>query len=230
MKNFTPVSKKEKGFSWSYSKLKNWRTCPFRYKRIDVDKAYQEDFSGPDLAWGKRVHKGFEDRIGKGIAFPADLAMFEDAALRLLATPGEHKVEQQLAITKDFAPCTWFADDAWFRAIADFLTINGRVALAIDYKTGKILEDSEQLALMADVVFAHYPEVQAVRTEFWWIKDDAVSRNDFYRKDRRSVWEKVLPNVLMLKKAHDDNNFPKHKSGLCKKHCIVKECEHCGEK
>lgn len=228
MKNFAPVVKKVKPFSWSYSKLKNWRTCPFRYKKIDVDKTYQDDFSSPDLAWGKKIHKAFERRIGYGEAFPAELAMFEDAALRLLAVPGIQKVEQQLAITKDFTPCAWFADDAWFRAVADFVAVNGKVALAVDYKTGKILEDSEQLALMADTIFAHYPQVEAVRTEFWWMKDDAVSREDFYRKDRRKVWEKVLRDVRTLEKAHREDTFPKQKSGLCRRHCIVKECEHCG--
>ena len=181
----TPVEKKVKPFSWSYSKIKNYRTCPFRYKKIDVDKTYKEDFSGPDLAWGNHVHKAFERRISMGQPFPADLAIYEDAALRLLQAPGKIMVEQQLAITKDLTPCAWFADDAWFRAIADFLAVAGKVALAIDYKTGKILEDSQQLALLAETIFAHYPEVEAVRTEFWWLKDDAVTTRNYFRKNRK---------------------------------------------
>lgn len=229
MKNFAPVAKKVKAFSWSYSKLKNYRTCPRRYKRIDIDKAYSDGTVSPELEWGNRVHKAFEDRIGKGASFPADLAIYELAALRLLDVPGKKMVEQQLAITKDFTPCAWFGDDAWFRAKADYLAVNGKVALAIDYKTGKILEDSEQLALMADVVFAHYPEVEAIRCEYWWLKDDAVSREDFYRRNRRKLWEKVLPEVMTLQKAHKDDAFPPKRSGLCKNYCPVTECEHCGK-
>jgi hypothetical protein len=230
MLNFTPVAKKVKPFSWSYSKLKNYRTCPYRYKKIDIDKTYKEDFSGADLAWGNYVHKSFEDRIGKGASFPADLAMYELAALRLLDVPGTITVENKLAITKGLSPCAWYADDAWFRAIADYLAVNDIVALAIDYKTGKIIEDSVQLALLAETIFAHYPRVQAVRTEFWWLKDDAVSREDFYRKDRKKTWLTVMPEVLTLENAHKEMNFPPHKSGLCRNHCIVTDCVHHGGK
>lgn len=217
-----------KAFSWSYSKLKNYRTCPKRYYLIDVAKKYQEDFTGEALKWGKQVHTAFEQRVRDDKAFPKGMEEFEDAAQKLLIMPGKKMVEQQLAIRQDLSPCDWFAKDAWFRSIADFLCVNGPVAVAIDYKTGKILEESEQLALMAECVFAHYPEVQAVRTEFWWLKDDAATREDFRRVNRKDTWRKILPEVMTLKQAHDTMNFPARSSGLCRKHCIVKECPHYG--
>ena len=164
MRNYNP---QPKAWSWSYSKLKNYRTCPRRHYEIDLAKNYTEP-EGPALKEGNDVHKAFEDRIGKGVPFQPQYAHYEEAALRLLKVPGKIMVEQQLAIKADFTACTWFDKQTWFRAKADYLAINGMVALAIDYKTGKIVEDSEQLGLMADCVFSHYPEVQAVRTEFWW--------------------------------------------------------------
>lgn len=220
---------KEKSFAWSYSKLKNYRTCPLRYLKIDVEKKYQEDFSGEHLAWGKQVHTAFEKRIGKGESFPKGMEDFEPAAERLSRAPGQIMVEQQLAIRQDLTPCEWFAKDVWFRSIADYLCVNGPVALAIDYKTGKILEDSEQLALMAECIFSHYPKVQAVRTEFWWLKDDAATREDFRRDKRQVTWAKLLPEVMTLKQAHDTMNFPARSSGLCRNHCIVTECIHNGK-
>src|SRR5205807_2231069 len=75
-------------------------------------------------------------------------------------------VEQQLAINADFGPVPWFDSAAWFRGIGDVIKIVGPVALIVDWKTGKIVEDSQQLALMAACVFAHHPEVQKVRSEF----------------------------------------------------------------
>jgi len=215
----------KKSFSWSYSKLKNYRTCPKRYYLIDIEKKYQEDNQNNEaLKWGDHVHKSFAARIGKGVAFPTDLIGFEEAAQRLLAVPGTKLVEQQLAIREDLSPCEWFAKDAWFRSIADYLCINPPVALAIDYKTGKIIEDSEQLALMAECVFSHYPEIQAVRTEFWWLKDDAATRKDYRRDNRKETWRAVLPEVMTLKNAHDTMTFPPKQSGLCRNHCIVTEC------
>lgn len=216
-----------KKFAWSYSKLKNYATCPKRYYLIDVTKKYKEPL-GPALKWGNEVHDAFASRIGKGAPFPKDMADYEDAAARLLQVPGIHMVEQQLAIREDLSACEWFAKDAWFRSIADFLAINGPVALAIDYKTGKIVEDSDQLRLMAECVFSHYPQVQAVRTEFWWLKDDAATREVYYRNERKETWRAVLPKVQELKQAHDDLNFPPNPSGLCKKFCVVTECPHHG--
>jgi len=225
MRNYTPTAK---AWSWSYSKLKNWRTCPRRYHDIDVAKIYGEEKSEA-LDYGNRVHKAFEQRIKAGVPFTAEFAEFEDAALKLLQVPGKVMVEQQLAIKQDFSACTWFDKQTWFRSIADFLAVNGPVALAIDYKTGKILEDSEQLALMAECVFSHYPDVLAVRTEFWWLKDDAATKQVFYRKDRAATWQGIMPEVNQLKAAHETNTFPPKPNGLCKKYCIVTGCPYWGK-
>lgn len=224
--------KEPKVWSWSYSKLKNYRTCPRRYHDIDVAKLYQEEEKGPDspLAIGNRIHKCLEDRIGKGTPLPADLAHLEDAMAKLARLPGKTLVEQQLAIREDLEPCDWFNPKTWYRAKADLVNIseNGLVALAIDYKTGKIVEDSVQLALMAECIFSHYPSVQAVRTEFWWLAEDVPSREDFKRTKRHETWAHVLPMVKELKGAHDTNTWPTKTSGLCKRHCIVSGCPHWG--
>jgi RecB family exonuclease len=220
----------QKAFSWSYSKLKNYRTCPKRYYLIDILKKYKEDFTGEALAWGDQVHKAFEKAVKDGTKFPKGMEQFEEAAARLRAVKGKIMVEQKLAIKKDLTPCDWFDKEAWFRGIADYLAVNGKVALAIDYKTGKILEDSEQLALLAECVFSHYPEVEAVRAEFWWLKDDAATPAVFYRNKRQETWRRVLPEVMILEKAHVETNFPATQSGLCRKHCIVTECPHNGSK
>lgn len=222
---YTP---KEKAFSWSYSKLKNYRTCPRRYYDIDVMKTYQEDFSGEHLKWGKEVHTAFEKRVRDGTPFPEGMKHFEGYAIKLVNFPGKKMVEQQLAIREDLSACEWFAKDTWFRSVADFLGIHKQVALAIDYKTGKVLEDSEQLALMAECIFSHYPEVQAVRTEFWWLADDCATQEIFRRSDRKVTWGRVLPQVNTLHEAHKTLTFPPRPSGLCKRHCIVLGCPHYG--
>lgn len=216
-----------KRFAWSYSKIKNYRTCPKRYYLIDVAKKYTEP-EGPALKWGNDVHKAFQKRIAKGEAFPDDMAEFEGMAQRLLKAPGKILTEQQLAIREDLSPCEWFARDAWFRSIADFLAINGPVALAIDYKTGRIVEDSEQLALMAECIFSHFPDVQAVRTEFWWLKEEAATKEIFHRNNRKKTWAEIMPEVNALKQAHETLDFPAKQSGLCRRHCVVTECPYNG--
>jgi hypothetical protein len=221
---------KPKPFAWSYSKLKNYETCPKRYHAIDVAKLYKEDEENEHLAYGKLVHEGLANRINlEHTPLPEPIKHLEKWAQKVLAVPGDLiLVEQQLAITEDLTATTWFGANAWYRGIADVIKIMGPVAAAIDWKTGKILEDGVQLALVAQCVFAHHPQVQKIRTEFIWLKEDAVTRADFTRADMVSVWAGLLPRVTTLKNAHDTMEFPPKPGGLCKRFCVVESCPHKG--
>lgn len=222
---------KPKSFAWSYSKLKNSEDCPKRYFNVDVEKKYKEDDEAGHLGYGNLVHKSLADRINaERTPLPEQLKHLEKYALQTLGgAPGQILVEQQLAITKEFTATTWFGADAWYRGIADVIKIVGPVAVARDWKTGKILEDGIQLALMASCIFAHHPQVQKIRTEFVWLKEDASTIANFTREDMVSVWAGVLPRVATLKHAHDTMEFPPKPGGLCKRFCVVTSCPHHGE-
>jgi len=168
--------------------------------------------------------------LGKGVPLPPTMSNFEDMVATIEQMPHEELlVECKFAITKEFDPCEYFDKKVWFRAIADVLKINKMVALAVDYKTGKILEDSQQLALVAATVFAHFPQVQAVRCEFWWLKDDAKSEDVFYRKDMPDMWRALWPRIQALEQAHETMTFPPKPGYLCRKWCPVVSCPHHGK-
>lgn len=224
----TTVRSKPKSFSWSWSKIKNFETCSFRYYSIDVTKAVKEEES-EILAWGNAVHDALHKYVSQGQPLPTSMAKFQGIADRVKNANGNVLVEQKLALTEDFGPCGFFDSAAWFRGIADALIINGPVALAIDYKLGKIVEDSQQLALLAACTFAHYPDVQRIRTEYWWLKEDAVSRAEFTRADIPAIWKNMLPRVEQLKRAHEANHFPPKPGNLCRRWCPVSGCEHHGK-
>lgn len=218
---------KVKKFSWSYSKLKNFETCPKKYHAVDVAKLVKEDDS-ETLRWGNEVHKHLAERIARGVELPAGMKSFEKWVTPILG-PGKILVEQKLSITKTFEACGFFDADVWFRGIGDVIKINGRVGLVVDWKTGKILEDSQQLALMAACVFAAYPEVQRVRSEFIWLKEDATTREDFKREEMHKMWASLWPRIESLENAHETNTFPAHPSGLCRRYCPVSACAHHGK-
>jgi hypothetical protein len=219
---------KHKPFAWSYSKLKNFETCPKRHYHVDVVKDVQEGES-EQLSYGNLVHKSLANRISKGAPLPKGLADLEKWAAIVVTGPGNIMVEQQLAIDKMLSPCTWFGANAWYRAIADVIKINGPVALAIDWKTGKIVEDSQQLALMSACVFAHHPDVQRIRTEFIWLKEDATSRADFARTDMPKMWRDLWPRIQQLSSAYESQEYPAKPNRLCRSWCPVRECEHNGQ-
>lgn len=224
----TTIRNKPKSFAWSYSKLKNYETCPKRYHAVDVEKSVKEE-EGEALLWGNAVHKALADRLDKGIELPKPMKEYEKWAALLSEGGGTIYVEQKLAITKDFGKTSWFGDDAWFRGIGDVIKINGPVALIVDYKTGKILEDGSQLALMAACVFAHHPEVRRVRSEFIWLKEDATTRADFTREGMATIWKSLWPRIEQLEEAHKTMTFPPKPGGLCKRYCPVSFCPHHGE-
>jgi hypothetical protein len=233
-------------FSFSYSKLKNYETCPKRTWHIDVlpknDPNKVKEEGGEALFWGDLVHKGLADAIGaKRVTLSKELVKYQGWVDKMLA--GEALagmnilVEQQLAINADFGPTAWFNSDAekqgtgapWYRGIGDVIKIIGNVALIVDWKTGKIIEDSQQLALMAACVFAHHPEVMKCRSEFVWLKEDAETRQDFHRNDMPAMWRHLWPRIEAYKNAVENTIFPPKPGGLCKRYCPVKQCPHNGE-
>jgi len=220
-----------KPFAWSYSKLKNFESCPKRHWHIDIAKDIREEES-EQLTWGNLVHKSAAKRISLGSPLPPGMASAGDLEKwceRLLTGPGLILVEQKLAITKDFTPCEWFATEAWYRGIADVLKVNDDVALAIDWKTGKILEDPVQLALMAACIFAHHPSVQKIRTEFVWLKVGGVSsREDFDRSSMPTVWRNIWHRIEALELAYKSVTYPPRPGSLCRKWCPVNVCPHHG--
>ena len=109
------------------------------------------------------------------------------------------------------------------------LKIAGTVALAVDWKTGKVIDDAPQLALLAACIFAHHPNVMKVRSEFIWLKEDASTRKDFERDEMAGIWKGLWPRIEALKFAHETNTYPAKPGFLCRRYCPVTTCPHHGE-
>jgi len=224
----TTTYNKPKSFAWSYSKLKNYDTCPKRYYEVDVTKNFKENESEA-LKWGNAVHAALHQRLLPGkVSLPEGMQQYEPWAKKVEDVTGELFVEQQYALNEMLQPVTWFAKNAWVRSIADAVKIDGSKALAVDWKLGKIVEDSQQLALMAACIFSHYPDVQSVDTLFVWFKEDAKTHEKFLRADIPKIWLSIMPRVKQLKHAHDTNAFPTKPSKLCRAYCPVVTCEYHG--
>lgn len=222
----------QKAFSWSYSKLKNFETCAYRHQQVDLLKNYKDE-EGEALLYGNAVHDMLAKYIGKAEPIPEmhkpDLQGWGDYAVSLRNAGMQVAVEQKLAITEQFGPCAYFSNFAWFRGVADVLAIKGPVAVLLDWKTGKVLDDSQQLALSAACVFAHHPAVQRVRTQFVWIKDACTTTADFERGKMAAMWAGIWPRIERLKTAHQTNNYPPTPSGLCRRYCVVESCQYHGK-
>lgn len=219
-----------KPFTWSYSKIKNYRTCPKRHYHVDIAKDFKEEDS-EQLKYGNEVHNAFATRLKTKRPLPKPYAQFERWMTKIEDAPagGQLLIEQKYGLTADFKATGFFGADVWYRGIADVVRLSGPVGLAVDWKTGKPTEDGVQLALMAQCLFAHYPSLQMVRTEFVWLKEeDCTTREDFHRDDMVRLWNGLLPEVKTLQNAYETSTFPAKPGFLCRKWCPVKTCAHHG--
>lgn len=218
----------KKEWAWSYSKLKNYEQCPKRMYEVDVQKNFQ-DGGGEALLWGNKVHEVLAAALSKGTPLPPEMAAYEYWVDRVRRGTGELQVEQKYAITRDFAPTTYFANNVWYRGIGDVIRLNDEVALILDWKTGKILEDPVQLMLMAQCLFSHYPKLKAVRSSYVWLKDDCETPELFTREEVAEQWVDLLPRVQAMEQSFINMNFPPKPGRLCKNWCPVSSCPFHGK-
>ena len=217
-----------KDWSWSYSKLKNYEVCPKKHYEVDIAKTYVEEQSDdPDsaLIWGNRVHDAFKQALLHAPhKMPEEMVMYQHWVDRVLSGPGTLLVEQKYAINRLFQKTAYFAPDAWYRGIGDVVRLDRDLALVLDWKTGKILEDSVQLMLMAQCLFSHYPQLKYVRSEFIWLKHDAQTPELFSRQEVADQWVGLLDRVNSLETASKTMTYPPKPGYLCKKYCPVQSC------
>lgn len=218
-----------KPFTWSYSKLKNFEACQKRHQQIDLLKNFQ-DAGGEALTWGNSVHDALAKACRSEARLPDEMLPYQSWVDRVLAGPGRLMVEQKYAITRAFGPCSgYFAPTVWYRGIADIVRVWDDVALVIDWKTGKVLEDSVQLMLMAACVFAHFPQVRVVRSEFIWLAEDCTTPEIYTQPDVADAWVALLPRVEAMERAYLSNTYRPMPGRLCKRWCPVSNCEHFGK-
>jgi hypothetical protein len=220
----------QEDFAWSYSHIKNFETCPHRYEQLDLLKKFQEDES-QELKDGFYIHDCLAKRIAHNKPLPPHVP-YEKWAQYVLSMGGNIMVEQKLAMTKHFKPCAYFdkIKKVWLRSVADVLRISGKDCHIIDWKTGKVKPDKDQLMLACTVVMAHHPQIFNIRAEFVWLAFDTQTVMDCTVDDVVKYWgDTMFEKVAKLQDARRDNHFPKKKSGLCRAWCAVTSCEHCGQ-
>lgn len=213
--------------SWSHTALKSYETCPFRYKREKVDKAYPF-IQGEAARWGEYVHKCLEERIKDGNALPSNVIQYEPIAQLLTGMKGEASFENQMALNRSLEKVDWFAKDVWVRFIVDAFWKAGSVIKALDWKTGKPSTDTEQLRLFGAGLMAVYPDVEEVKGKYIYLKNMSAVDITITRDQCDEIWNSYAERVGWIETSHQHNNWPKKKNGLCKNYCPVKECEHNG--
>lgn len=213
----------------SFSRLTTFEQCEAKFEHLYVRKTVK-DTDNEFTLYGTRVHEGLE-KYGRALVgtvadeaivaleedeFPADVRPWLRLVKIITQRPGEKHFEKQVAIRRDFTPCDWFAPDVWIRGVLDVLVLDGTRAFVVDWKTGKVKENPTQLQLFAALVFAHFPEVEEVKTMFVWLAHDQTSDAVYQRKRLHHIWNALSPRFARVQEAVELGIFKAHPSGLCR--------------
>lgn len=211
-------------FAWSYSALTEFENCPKKYYHLRVIK----DVKDEDNQWsgeGKQVHEALYKRVVDGTPLPLNLRMYEPMAAKFADAPGDKYGEMKFALTREFQPTEFFANDVYIRAIIDLLIVRGKHAIIVDWKTGKVKDDFTQINMSAAVLSQFMPELETFTVAYVWLKSRNVSQATMRRSDMPSVWGDLLPRATRIEEARSTTTFSAKPSGLCA-YCPVKACPH----
>lgn len=216
---------------WSFSKAKAFEQCPkqFYHEKILQEYPFVETEA---IRYGNAFHTAAEEYIRDGTSLPKMFDYAQAMLDSLNAKKGVKLCEEKLGVTENLSPCSFYADDVWYRGIADLLIINEEDELAwvIDYKTGKNAKyaDKGQLELMALLVFAHFPKIKNVRAGLLFVVSNNLVKDSYVDSDAGMLWTKWTNKYAIMQMAEKRNVWNPRPSGLCKRHCPVTVCVHNG--
>jgi hypothetical protein len=203
--------------SHSYSAIKLYENCPYRYFRQRITKDVVDE-GGEASKYGERVHEYLEHRLKSNKLLPQDVAHYEPlcASVEKIAAGGELLIEHELVLTDNLTPTGWWDADAWLRSKLDILVLNGTLANVMDWKTGKRNADQFQMQLFAAQVFKHFPDIQTVKTSLVWLKTMEMDTETYYRTQMNDLWADVMKRIQRIYTSLDNDNWPMRPSGLCR--------------
>ena len=216
---------------WSFSKIKAFEQCPKKFYHLKIAKDYSEPETDA-MYYGTAFHEAAEEYVRDNVPLPPQFDYAKGALDALNAKRGKKLCEYKMGLTENLEPCDFFADDVWFRGVADLIILDeeAETAWVIDYKTGRNARyaDKGQLELMALIIFKHYPQITRVKAGLLFVIAKGLIKAEYEIDSEPNLWEKWLGIYGKMQKAFESDVWNPRPSGLCKRHCPVLECAHNG--
>jgi hypothetical protein len=215
--------------TWSYSSLSLFKQCPRKYHRLRVVKDIKED-EAEHLIYGNEVHKAAEEYGRDGVPIPPKFLYIKQYVDTLIDSPGDKYYEHKMGLTRELEPCDFLAGHVWWRGIADFLAVDGKEAVLVDYKTGKSARyaDTAQLELLALAIFAHFPHVEIVRAGLLFVVSKEFIEIELNRNHQHELWKKWIKDTDRLDGCFESDTWNPSPNFTCRNYCPVLDCEHNG--
>jgi hypothetical protein len=165
-----------------------------------------------------------EDRLKNGTPLPDGMSAYEafvppkSGALRGL-------VEWWCGMREDGTWCDSRAPDVWGRCKMDFALVDheAHTACCVDWKTGKVREDPDELEIQALFLKAKYPALERISGWYVWLKETKMGKvHDL--SDTVGKLAGVKARVERLRHAQAMDAWSPKQGPLCA-WCGVKTCE-----
>lgn len=208
---------------WSYTNLRDADTCLrlYHHKHILKDTPFEESEAS---RWGNRVHTAMENRLKSGKPLADGMQAYE----QFVPEKSGHLrglIEAKLGILADGTACDFFAADVWGRGKVDFALLNmeHHHAAIVDWKTGKMREDPDELEIFAVLLKAKYPALERITGWYVWLKECRLGKvHDL--SDTNGKLANIKYRVQKLQEALKMDAWPARQNPLCP-WCGVKSCE-----
>lgn len=207
---------------FTFTMLNSYRNCGYamfrKYVKKDIPYIQSEA-----AKHGDEGHIAMERRIGSRQALPAQ---FQHCEKHAAAFDNRGALtELKLAMTDHGRTTGYWDSDCWFRGKADTVVLQPPKAYIRDWKFGSSkYEDPFELECNALLLKAKYPELETIRGDYCYLKEDRVGQS--YDLSRfRATWDEINRLVKLIEADRTSGVFAKRRSGLCG-WCDVKDCEH----
>lgn len=221
--------------SWSFSRLNEYLSCPFKAKLKFITKLKEPE--SPAFAHGNAIHSNIEqyilgavDKIGFKLSAQA-LNIIDEARSSFRA--GIAETEASWNFRKNWTETVWNDWNGCFlRVKIDFFAKKNGVVEIRDWKTGKyrdftIEEYKKQLKLYALATFKKYPDVDTVEASLVFVEFDGhVESLGVARSEMHTIEALFMKDVetMMNDKVFEPKpsfkckwcHWRKENGGLCK--------------
>jgi hypothetical protein len=214
----------------SYSSLKNFETCPRQYHEVRVLKKYPW-VETDEQRYGNRLHKAAELYVRDGMPLEDEFRFIQSLLDTLIQKAGEKLAEQELCVSAKLEPRGWWDVDGYLRGKVDLVVLQPerRHAFVVDYKSGKDKYiDTDQLDICALLLFQHHDWLDVVSGGLLYVGANTFHRHTTMRTDAAKLWQQYRERLAKIEGAFAADVWNPKQSGLCKRHCVVTECEHNG--
>lgn len=219
----------EQVIKWSYSRLKTFKTCGRKYQNQYITREFEEPFN-QQASDGTLLHEVLEHAGKSGTPLPSEWSHLQPTFDILQSVEGDKFYEHVLAYDINLNPTSPSSSERWWKGVIDWLCIRGANAFLVDYKKSTKPEwiPWDELEIFAIAVFVNFPHVNHIRGAMWGIDHKYFITREYERSGLNELMLKHYGEVYRLQESHRQDKWSATPSGLCKKHCPVKTCEHYG--